>query len=84
MSEQQQQDPLDLAAIDLMRVVNEKIESGLSWSRYLAVLRNNVTVAQKRLDMVLRMQDVCSATKARKTRSDKGKKREKTEASEAP
>ncbi len=81
MSEQQQQDPLDVAAIDLMKVVNEKIESRLSWSRYLARLRNDVTLAQKRLDMALRMQNVCSATKARKPRSDKGKKREKTEAS---
>ena len=69
------QSPMDLAAGELLAIVNEKEAAGLNWSDFMLRLRRDVEAAQHRLDVALQVQDVCSATKPRKPRADKGRPR---------
>ena len=71
----EQQSPMDLAAEELLRIVTEKEAAGLNWDQFVKRLRRDVEEAQKKLDVVLKFQDVCTATKPRKVRADKGRKR---------
>jgi hypothetical protein len=71
------QSPMDLAASELMDVVRKKEASGLPWDQFVKGLRLVVEDAQHELDVALKFQDVCSATKPRKKRSDAGTKRKK-------
>ena len=70
-----QDDAMDLAAGELLRLVTEKEAENVSWSAFVARLRRDVEAAQHKLNVALKVQDVCSATKPRKTRADKGRKR---------
>ena len=67
--------PMDIAAGELLAIVNDKEASGLNWSEFMLRLRRDVEAAQHRLDVALQVQDVCSATKPRKPRADKGRPR---------
>ena len=69
------QTPMDIAAGELLAIVTEKEAAGLSWDAFVADLRRQVEAAQHRLDVALQVQDVCSATKPRKPRADKGRPR---------
>lgn len=73
--------PMDLAASELLRIVTEKEAANVTWDQFVKGLRAEVEAAQHKLDVALKVQDVCTATKPRKTRADKGKSR-KTQASE--
>lgn len=71
----QDRSTMDIAAGELLAIVTEKEAANVSWDTFVAGLRKQVTDAQHRLEVALKVQDVCSATKPRKTRSDKGKRR---------
>ena len=73
--------PMDIAAGELLAIVTEKEAANVSWDTFVAGLRKQVEAAQHKLDVALKVQDVCSATKPRKIRADKGRKR-KTDATE--
>ena len=47
----------------------------MTWDQFVRGLRIDVEAAQHKLDVALKVQDVCTATKPRKTRADKGRKR---------
>ena len=70
--------PMDIAAGELLSLVTEKEAANVSWDQFVQDLRKAVEAAQHRLDVALQIEGVCSATKPRKTRADKGRKR-KTE-----
>ena len=67
--------PMDIAAGELLAIVTEKEAAGLNWSEFMLRLRRDVEAAQHHLDVALKVQDVCSATKPRKPRADKGRPR---------
>jgi hypothetical protein len=69
------QSPMDLAAAELLRIVTEKEAANVTWDQFVRGLRLEVEAAQHKLDVALKVQDVCTATKPRKTRADKGRKR---------
>ena len=69
------QSPMDLAAEEQLRIVTEKEAAGLNWDQFVRGLRAEVEAAQHKLDVALKVQDVCSATRPRKVRADKGRKR---------
>ena len=70
--------PMDIAAGELLAIVTKKEAANVSWDMFVQGLRKQVEDAQHKLDVALKVQDVCSATKPRKVRADKGRKR-KTE-----
>lgn len=72
---QDQISPMDLAASELLQIVTEKEAAGVSWDKFVAGLQAEVAKAEHRLAVALKVQDVCSATKPRKVRADKGRKR---------
>ena len=69
------QSPMDLAAAELLRIVTEKEAANVTWDQFVRGLRTEVEAAQHKLDVALKVQDVCTATKPRKVRADKGRKR---------
>ena len=73
------QSPMDLAAAELLRIVTEKEAAGLTWDQFVRGLQADVADAQHKLAVALKVQDVCSATKPRKVRADKGKSRKTTQ-----
>jgi hypothetical protein len=66
---------MDLAAAELLRIVTEKEAAGMTWDQFVRGLRGDVEDAEHRLAVAMKVQDVCTATKPRKTRADKGRKR---------
>ena len=69
------QSPMDLAAAELLRIVTEKEAANVTWDQFVRGLKLEVEAAQHKLDVALKVQDVCTATKPRKVRADKGRKR---------
>jgi len=71
---------MDIAAAELLRIVTEKEAANVTWDQFVAGLRREVEAAEHKLAVALKVQDVCSATKPRKTRADKGRKRKGSDA----
>ena len=69
------QSPMDLAAAELLRIVTEKEAANVTWDQFVRGLFSEVKAAQHKLEVAMKVQDVCTATKPRKTRADKGRKR---------
>jgi len=71
------QEPIELAFTELAAVIREKDESGLSFAEYLDKLKDLAAQASRKLEIAEAAKDMCSETKSRRTRSDKGKPRKK-------
>lgn len=73
------QEPIELAFTELAAVIREKDESGLSFAEYLDKLKDLAAQAARKLEIAEAAKDMCSETKSRRPRSDKGKPRKKSD-----
>ena len=70
-------EPIELAFDELASVVKAKDDSGLTFPEFIDSLRTKAAEAQRQLDIAEAARDLCSETKGRKPRADKGKPRRK-------
>lgn len=71
----EQIDHLSVGFVELAGVIREVEGSGLTFTQYLNGLRKSVVEAERKLKTAERVAGLCSATKVRRTRCDKGKPR---------
>ena len=76
-------DPMDLSAAAMMRLLTQKAELRMTWEEFKKYKQDAVAQAVNELEIVQQCEGVCSATKPRKPRSDKGKPRKAKNAPES-
>ncbi len=74
----------DITVALLAEVIRESEAAGNGFEAYIASLRDELATAQTRLDMAESVANLCSATKVRKPRADKGRKRKAAESPADP
>ena len=67
--------PEELSFQEMARMIQEKEASGLEMQVFIRNLEAEVSRAARRVEVAKMLANVVQATKARKTRSDKGKSR---------
>jgi len=72
------QDPLELSFVELASLIRDKDASGMTLDNYIKSLQEKMAELQRQLDIAEAARNLCSATKSRKPRADKGKPRKPT------
>lgn len=70
-------EPLEIAFDELAAVIKAKDESRLTFPEYIELLRTKAAEAQRQLEIAEAARDLCSETKGRRPRSDRGRSRKK-------
>lgn len=74
-AEAEEQERAEASFDVLASVIAEVKAAGLTFGQYLKQLEENVTVATRKLELAKSVSNLCTATKVRKQRRDKGQPR---------
>jgi len=76
-------DPMDLSAAAVLKLLTEKAQLRMTWVQFKKFKQKSLADAEQELEFVLQCEGICTATKPRKQRSDKGKPKKAKNAPES-